>query len=688
MLAFGIYSRRYASHPSVLPYQLLMYCAAAWPLTYALELSSHTLQEKILWHNIRFIFLPFLSILELWLVLTFIRRDTWISGWKIFALCTIPSITVLFALTSQYHLFFRHHYQMKDMGDFLVLTMNPGPWYYIHIIYSYSIIILAFLILFFVRNDSHRIFVNQKVFLSLALFVPVIISFTYDAGYTPIPGINPTPALLWLMGIFYSLALFRYRLFDIIPIARSTVIDKMSMPMIVLNADEKIVDMNPAAAMLFENTTTGKIGKKLAAIASDWQELIDFVSSTHQGRQEIVRTGGDHEICYDIRIDRVYSESGVPEGKIILLTDITVQKNLERELRESERRWKSLIEGAPFPIIITRVSDNIIVLVNHRTVEVFKTSADALIGHTTEQFYADRMVRDKIIELLRTKHQIDDILIEMKKSNGEKLWVHASVRKIFYMGEEVYFIAFADISERKMLVDTLRQKNQELLMLSHSLQITNHKLNLLSSITRHDILNHVQIIFLASDFEGQTPSLSELENNMAMIMNAAKSIQQLIQFTAEYQSLGQTKPDWQNLIEILIETLVLRMVSGIAYHIPDTHVFIFADPLLRKVFYNLIENSIRHGGKITSISISFKEETDGGMLVYEDDGFGVPYDEKEKIFHRGVGKNTGLGLFFIREILDITGLSIRECGIPGTGVRFEIHIPEGKYRIETERSGL
>lgn len=75
------------------------------------------------------------------------------------------------------------------------------------------------------------------------------------------------------MGIFYSLALFRYRLFDIIPIARSTVIDEMSMPMIVLNADEKIVDMNLAAAMLFRNTTSGQIGKKLAAIASDWQEL-------------------------------------------------------------------------------------------------------------------------------------------------------------------------------------------------------------------------------------------------------------------------------------------------------------------------------------------------------------------------------------------------------------------------------
>ncbi|MCA1917292.1 MAG: ATP-binding protein [Methanospirillum hungatei] len=104
--------------------------------------------------------------------------------------------------------------------------------------------------------------------------------------------------------------------------------------------------------------------------------------------------------------------------------------------------------------------------------------------------------------------------------------------------------------------------------------------------------------------------------------------------------------------------------------------------MLNKVFFNLVENSIRHGKTVQSISVSFEKRNDGFILIYEDDGCGVPYEEKEKIFSRGFGKNTGLGLFFIREILDITGLSIQECGIPGKGVRFEIGVPEGKYRID------
>jgi signal transduction histidine kinase len=72
------------------------------------------------------------------------------------------------------------------------------------------------------------------------------------------------------------------------------------------------------------------------------------------------------------------------------------------------------------------------------------------------------------------------------------------------------------------------------------------------------------------------------------------------------------------------------------------------------------------------------------VLVFEDNGVGIPSSEKEMIFERGYGKNTGFGLFLIREILSITGLSIKENGIPGKGVRFEITVPQGVYRTIME----
>ena len=102
--------------------------------------------------------------------------------------------------------------------------------------------------------------------------------------------------------------------------------------------------------------------------------------------------------------------------------------------------------------------------------------------------------------------------------------------------------------------------------------------------------------------------------------------------------------------------------------------------MLEKVIYNLVENSVRHGQNLTSIRLTSHEEAGDLIIWYEDDGGGIVKEEKEKAFEKGFGKNTGLGLFLIREILSITGITITETGEPGVGVRFEIRVPAGRFR--------
>jgi signal transduction histidine kinase len=113
---------------------------------------------------------------------------------------------------------------------------------------------------------------------------------------------------------------------------------------------------------------------------------------------------------------------------------------------------------------------------------------------------------------------------------------------------------------------------------------------------------------------------------------------------------------------------------------------VFADPMLEKVFFNLFDNSIEHGERVSGIAISFCDDGGGqGLLVIEDDGVGIGNDEKEVIFHQSFGRNSGYGLFLVREILDLTGISIKETGREGQGARFEIRIPPGKWRVVEER---
>jgi len=166
------------------------------------------------------------------------------------------------------------------------------------------------------------------------------------------------------------------------------------------------------------------------------------------------------------------------------------------------------------------------------------------------------------------------------------------------------------------------------------------------------------------------------------VNTATKRISAMIQFTKEYESIGVNAPVWQNC-HGLVDTAAKEAPLGkvmVKNDLP-TSAEVFADPLVVKVFYNLMDNAARYGGKITTIRFFVQESDDVHLIVCEDDGDGVAADEKEKIFERGFGKNTGLGLALSREILSITGITIKETGEPGKGARFEITVPKGVWRM-------
>jgi len=171
-----------------------------------------------------------------------------------------------------------------------------------------------------------------------------------------------------------------------------------------------------------------------------------------------------------------------------------------------------------------------------------------------------------------------------------------------------------------------------------------------------------------------SPAYTEFEN----LEKAITQIQSQIEFTTVYKDLGTNAPQWQNVYWLVSQ--ISRQFS-ISFKNQADNIDIYADPLLVKVFENLIENSIRHGQTASVISLSSIMGSEEMKLIFEDDGIGISNNEKMLIFERGYGKNTGLGLFFIREILSITGITIKETGEEGRGVRFELSIPHGMWRF-------
>jgi signal transduction histidine kinase len=210
--------------------------------------------------------------------------------------------------------------------------------------------------------------------------------------------------------------------------------------------------------------------------------------------------------------------------------------------------------------------------------------------------------------------------------------------------------------------------------------MANKKLGLLSSITRHDMKNTMMALLsyneLARMDNVDNPFTQYLEKESMLLSRLSAQIE----FTRLYEELGVKGAVW-----IHLENLITKMSSSfsqIMTQISPSIVSyeIFVDPLIEKVFYNLFDNAIRHGERVTHITISANESEGFLHIFIADDGIGVADEDKEKIFGRGYGKNTGLGLFLVREILSITGITIAETGKKDQGACFKLSIPRVHFR--------
>ncbi|HIJ00360.1 MAG: hypothetical protein PWQ88_884 [Candidatus Methanomethylophilaceae archaeon] len=210
----------------------------------------------------------------------------------------------------------------------------------------------------------------------------------------------------------------------------------------------------------------------------------------------------------------------------------------------------------------------------------------------------------------------------------------------------------------------------------------NEKLNILSSISRDDILKEISTLqgYLGLlDLDGY---ILPDTNSWDYLKKANESIDKIIrqlEFTRQYQDIGSKTPEWHNIPEKVKKMAARPEFSSLDVTV-DCPVEVLADPLFMNVFYNLFENTVQHGGNAKKVKIEFGHGQNEGVIVYQDDGKGIPNSMKSKIFDRGYGDGTGYGLFISKEILELTDMKIREVGVEGKGARFEITVPLANLR--------
>ncbi|MGD0080932.1 MAG: response regulator [Methanoregula sp.] len=402
---------------------------------------------------------------------------------------------------------------------------------------------------------------------------------------------------------------------------------------------------------------------------------VPFILFTGKGREEIViqainngatfyvQKGGDATAQFTELAHKIRQAVAAARSK--------------EALRQSEMLHRTIFETSPDAITLTN-TDGILSYTSPAAISLFGLASEKdALGTPLFDWIVPEMreeVKERFLQFIRSKSPTSpSSLFLLQRKDGTRF--HAEISSSVLTGadgEPVGMISILrNVTDRIASDDALRKAGA--------------KLNLLSSVTRHDILNQLTVLIGYIELARRAKDPAAVQDFLRKIDEIAGMLGDQIEFTKDYQELGVHSPCWQCVADIVSRAASGLGTGDVKFVNECGELEVFADPLFVKVVYNLIDNAFRHGGAVSTIRFRYEESGDDLVLVAEDDGEGVRVQDKQKIFSKGFGRNTGFGLFLVREILAITGMSIAETGFPGTGARFEIVVPRGNFRFRNAK---
>ena len=399
-----------------------------------------------------------------------------------------------------------------------------------------------------------------------------------------------------------------------------------------------------------------------------YREIL-WTGNTLSAEIMVITPDGKSKIIREIA-SPVFNKFGDFDGAIESITDFTGLKQREIALQAAESEYMAILENTASAIAI--IEEN-------ATISYINPEFEKIIGYVRDEVEGKKKWTEFVApkELDRMKKYEYECRI-----NPAIATVNNEFRFIRFDGQLRYgSLTMTPIPDTGRLILSLMDTSDKV-QKEDALHRANKKLNTFSCITRHEILNHLTVV------KGYIELSREQVRDPAFLLRsfdkelvAANAIQNLITCTRDYQNIGIQPPAWYNLSGLIKIAAASVRTGSIVLSVDIDRVEIYADHLLERVFFHLIDNAVRYGRKIKNLRFFCEESFEELLVICEDDGIGIPPDAKEKIFNRQFFQNTGLDMYLSRQILSITDISIRETGIYGTGARFEIRVPKGAYRF-------
>jgi PAS domain S-box-containing protein len=332
-LAFWGWKHRPA--PGAAWFSMLMLAAFVFTLFYSFEIFSQSLKAAIFWSQMQYFGALNISIMWLFLTLTYTSKRDRLTKRTITLFFVIPIITLILVWTNQYHELIWSNPRLEKHFVFSILTFDPGPWWWVNIIYGNILLIISTFLLVKSLKQANSIYRRQILTLLLFLGVNWVGTAFYVTGKTPY-NVNPTPLTVALGGAIISWGLFRYQFTKIIPIAKDIIFNEMKEGLIVLSEGNRIVDINPLAReILGEKTETESelIGKPIKEALFAYPDLREkFCLSKEFKEQRIettLHTENSGTRSFEIRTSQLKDKQNRAIGRLMFWHDITARAKQE-----------------------------------------------------------------------------------------------------------------------------------------------------------------------------------------------------------------------------------------------------------------------------------------------------------------------------------------------------------------------
>jgi PAS domain S-box-containing protein len=675
-------------------FAIMMLMLYEWEICYIFQLAGTDLPAKLFWDKLMFVGVVATPVAWLAFALEYTRRKAWLNPRRLAMLSIIPIITIIFTLTNDLHGLFWTSIALTSEGGFVLLDNINGPWFWVHALYSYTLITIGQVLIVRALLRWPKQYRGQMTWILLATLIPFIANIIFVFRIIPIL-LDLTPFALTLTGIGLAFALFHHRLLDIAPIARDIVVDGMKDGMIILDANQRIVDINRSAQqMIGLSSEQQHIGRPVADVLSKWPELIERYGNVLEAADEISFGEGGTQRWYELSLSTLQDENKSVIGRVITVRNITDRKQAERQLQESEARFREIVENAND--IIYRVdSHGCLTYANPATMRILGYEQDVVGRHYLELVAPEARHKVKraydhqfLSKTPTTYHELPIIA-----ADGSETWLGQKVQLICEGNQITGFQALArDITAIKQAQDALRLAHDR------ALEANLAKTRLLSKVSHElrtplgGILGYAELL--------QRNTFGELnEKQQKAASQIIESTEYLAVMVNELLDEAQLRSSAATLHESVFSpfTLIQQATSGMdilaqkkglefsAYIDQNLPQAIYGDDRrIRQIVINLIGNALKFTKEgSVCLNVTRPDEHYWGIEV-TDTGMGIPKEAHEDIFEpfrqldRGLtadNRGVGLGLSITKQLVDLMDGKIVLESEPGKGSSFTVLLP-------------